>query len=488
MFFASDNNQLKVTQKKLFDTVILPLLQKYSGIIWFADEGVYATSEGMVCNSLTKSWTSWLIKANKVSDTDKRYIELERMLHSVVCFYLLISNEFDLESVYRYWTQAQGNNSFSKDSLNDLRQLCKELTPTDIKAIEASLVYSDLGKTPIAKERLHIIIGDSLQSSDHDDFITYLYSKDSATISKVIPDFDNLEKEVQLCIRQQHAAITLHWGHVFHLEGGVAMFENFLQACSQYCSEDNLINNFLKQAYLIQICDVAASKAHENLDGFIAFNQATYLGYKMIFETIKNLLHTKDPKQSLLYIIHQKAIQLGYLKEQDLTCKQLMVSKEEFLLTRLGAFLRLSTIQEGKLLQQAAENIEKDNDGWTSNEWLILEELFGFDSGINTWQRNPTYMPALIGVLFNSVKEETQKYKMALHGFLILAKIAKKCKEERQCDERPSPLCFNSLAHQVKESKFLQLFFDSKSFNVNTIILTEKNEAIIKEDKLLLKL
>ena len=504
MFFSKP--PISVRQSQIFEEVALEISKNYPEIIWFADDTVDATSEaGLTSTSVVKSWTSHIFNAMTITDNNtdankatinhnnKKYIELERSLHSILCFYLLLPDKCDQEAAYQYWIQAQtGSFILSKESFYELRSLCKQLTPVDIKVIEASLIYSDLGKTPIARENAKKIPEIKIESSDHDDFIDSLYSHDSSIIQQVLPSFKKLDPQVQQRIKEQHNIVPLHWGHVFHLEGGVNMFKRLLDRLSSYIPKTDIdtstIESLIKHAFLIQVCDVAASRAHQDLNGFIAFNQISYLGYKAIWETITELYTGKiDPKQVLLTITNKKAKQLGYITATDDINITTTLSKEKlFTLTRLGAFLRLSNEEEGRSLLQQAET---NTNTWEESDWKIVEEIFGLDSGINKWSCNPTYMPTVVGSLFNSTTNNVEKYRKALDGLLLLAKLLKKYQNDGKAT-LDSPLCFNSLAKQLQKATDSQLswLFNIKTFDEALLHYTEKNEVEINFPKLSPKL
>ncbi len=141
------------------------------------------------------------------------------------------------------------------------------------------------------------------------------------------------------------------------------------------------------------------------------------------------------------------------------------------MLTRLGAFLRLSNEQEGTLLKEAAEKID-----WSETEWLLVEEIFGLYSGINTWKRNPTYMPTVVVTLFNSTEDLSEKYKRALGRLLVLAKILKKHQEDGKYSME-SPVCFNSLTKQIKDQDLLLAVLNDKEFSAKSVIWTKTNEV-----------
>ncbi len=420
------------TQEQIFNTIILPTFRSYPEIAWFADPGVYATNEGTADHSTPKSWTRLLIEKGLLTPSDKKYIELERMLHSVVCFKMLIEGS---NQAYAYWVQAQNDLStrLTRENFNEIHRLTKKYTdnPETLQAIEASLVYSDLGKTPEAKRRAK---DRGITQADHDDFMEALYSASPEIRAAVIPSFEKLPEPIQKHILTLHLAVPLHWGHVLHLEGGQGMFARLVTSQEKYPSSEDLV----EQAFLIQLCDVAAQMAHNNLKGSVSLNEPTYLGYHTVLAVIKQLLITRDTKMALLDFADHRAMQLGFVSS--------MPQSESFVLARMAAFLRLYSKEEGKHLLRAVFDRR-----FQSEEWALIQTMFGVDSGVNTWTRNPTYMPAFVLNLFNASKDPSEKYQRALNGMLTLAKIANAYQEKRyQLSE--TPLCFNPLAGQATKN------------------------------------
>ncbi len=410
------------TQEGLFQEVVLPLFKSYPEIAWFADDSVAFTQEGVTSRTFAKSWTAFLVEAGLLKKTDKKYIELERMVHSLVCFYLL---ENGTSEAYRYWVQNQTTAVLKEESFQDLHRVFKKFIDTSErrKAVEASLVYSDLGKTPEAKKRAHQL---GIVREDHDDFMEAVYSASSEVRNKIIPSFDQFNSVIQHHILELHLAVPLHWGHAIHLEGGEGLFSRL--------KSSQALPSFINQAYLIQVCDVAAAQAHIQPNGFIAFNQSTYLGYRQVLEAIENLLKTKNPETTLFHLTLQKAEQLGLAED----------SENWSILARIGAFLRLSTKEEGTLLKKTAVL------HWKKEDWQMVQDIFGLKSGLNQWKRNPTYLPAVLLNLFQSTPVISEQYERALNGVLVLAKIGKEYQTQGSHLTLDSPLCFNSLAAQAK--------------------------------------
>lgn len=420
-----------LTQETLFKKIVLPTFRAYPEIAWFANDNVAATNEGSIEASSDRSWTALLVQEKLLPFTNKKYIELERMLHSVVALHLLVSEES--EKAYDYWIQAHPKNIvLTRQAFQALQQLARTYagTPEAFKVLEASLVYSDLGKTPIAKSRAKAL---GIIQADHDDFMEAIYAAPQATQEKIIPSLAKLDKTVREDLINLHKAVRLHWGHVSQLEGGPGMFLQLETSKAQGIIQAGQLN----QAFLIQICDVAARSAHTSPKGLVAFDQPNYEVYQRVLTVISTLLEKGDSETALLALAQAQVKQLG------LSSKPAEASEEELVLARMGALLRLHTSEQGKFLREAAQRT------LTSQERNLLVEMFGLKTGINIWRRNPTYMPAVLLNLFNSTSDPATQYERALQGILVLAKITQEY-QKRGLHDSDTPLCFNDLAGQAR--------------------------------------
>lgn len=451
---AEQRPELKI----LFETVIRPIFIAYPEIAWFADENVAATAEGTGSSTSEPTWSRCLMQNGLIPTTNKKYIELERMLHSLVCFHLLCQGG---RNAHQYWIQAQIGNTLTFDAFRSLHLRVPDSVELRT-AIIASLVYSDLGKTPEAKRRA---AAQGIVQNDHDDFMEAVYSAPLDKRRAIIPSFANLLPQVQTLILDIHLACPLHWGHAFHLEDGARMFARLL--ANRRTSPDHIL-----PAFLIQVCDVAASAAHVNLRGAVAFTEATYLGYESILKVVQELSASQDKTNAELVLENLTAEcshKLGYRDWSDLPKKQL--------LSRIGAFLRLHTPEAGAQLKTTAEA------SLTPADWALLQTVFGLQTGVNIWKRNPTYMPTVLLNLFGIAGTEPERYQRVLRGVLFMANICMRYQALGN-HNHDSPLCFNGLAGQAKNySEFFKITQEPEiswgTNQVNPVIFLPGQKAVL---------
>ncbi len=457
LFISNQQSEDIYTQEQLFTKIVLPVFKLYPEIAFLANNKTAATSEGTASNNDVNSWTYFLVKEGLLENTTQKHVELERTLHSLVCFNLIVDGS---KSAYNYWKQQQKLAILTVDSFNKLHNLVTHSVNTDeiFKVIEASLVYSDLGKS---QEIKNLGIKEGLMIDDHDDFMEALYNSDATIRKKIIPGFESFPHNIKQHIIKLNASVPIHWGYVLQLEGGQDMFAKLLNG-------NTITAEFLKQNFLINICDIAGALAHVMPLGSLTFNEHVWSAFQMVLETIEQFLTHRNPSKAYLDLMHKKANYLGYpLDNED----------EKFaILTRIGFFLRLYTQEDGALLKKYSDII------YLPKEYSLVKKCFGINSGINTWKHHPTYMPAVLLNLFNSTSEISDKYKRALNGFVVLAKIIDEY-QKLEYNNSESPLCFNKLADQAKFNP--ELF--AETFEISQINWDDPKNLIINYPRISLK-
>lgn len=452
-----------------FNSIILPLVERYPEVKWFADEKVAATKEAPVKDQ-GKGWTHLLAETTDLPTTPfitipksgGKYVELERMLSSIVFFYWFKDGS---QEAYQKFTALQNaNEKLSWESFQEIHQLAMKVTPDNshTNAIEAMLVFSDTGKTPIAKTHAKNI---ELDKADHDDFIETMLHLPANDIQKILPSFANLTPENQRWLAQISGATPIHWGHAFHVEGGVGMYSRFEKAVRT----QKVTMELLDAAYLIHLCDVAAAQQQQvditkeiNNKGSVSLTESSYQGYRLIRKTLGKMVHDGlSAKEALDENVQSRATLLKANLEGPST---------EFLI-RIAGWLRLSDPNDYELLKKAFDHLHH------SDQLLALEQ-FDIHAGFNLWNRNPTYGPAVLLNLadFQNPKEvKAVKIARALEGACCLAHLFKYIAAKVEKSETPVNL--NEIAGiAAKHPELFQL----KKFNPSDFELDENNKIIFK--------
>lgn len=446
------------TEKEFLEKIILPLIKEYAEICWFADDKVAITQEvgGAIQAS---SWTSILsqIKDNSGQGLIKiktgKYIELERMLSSIIFFHLFYDGS---EQAYQKFVSVQKNDQrlakeiLSFESFKKIHALARKVACNEAcyQSVVSMLIWSDLGKTPKALSKAQSILKSI--PPDHDDFIESVLSQEAELVSQVIPGFKQLASEIQILIKHVASAMKVHLGHVLHLEGGEGMFNKFNLAVKQ----GKVTPKVFDFAFLIQLCDVSASSAQLNNEGSLTLTENTYQGYQLVAQTLKVIQSQGTSSDALQF----------YLKARGEFLNINPNTPFNRVLIRIAAMLRIYSKEDAQILLKLGE-------GLAENAKNRLVEQFGIEAGkeqgINAWKRNPTYVPAVFINLarFND-KDEAQDLKIqrAVEGVVCVAEILQKYGQVMENRNAEHPLSLNALAGLANKQPKL---FMIKTFNAN---------------------
>lgn len=444
------------SEEEIFEKIILPVFNHYPEAKWFAANNVAITHENPKGNP-GPSWTDKLSKANLISAPKReeneinKYIELERMLSSIVYLNLFYDGT---DEAYSKLTSKQGNDKLTKESFYLIHQHMRKVAQNNATydALVAMLVYSDLGKAPYARLKASEIDSELDQNHpDHDDFIEAVLQRPVIDIPKIIPSYFTLPKENKVFIANTASAMKIHLGHILHIEGGEKMFEKFLHAINAKKINQEVLNF----AFAIQIADVAASAGQVTNEGSLAFTESTCKGYLLVKKILQEIIEGFSPKQALQHYLKERAQWLG-LDVND---------NRQIILARLGCMLRYYTPEAGQQLLAYAQNLN-------TNDWNVLCAQFTLDGGFNNWQRNPTYLPA---VLLNIAKAG----KNPINAAVCMAKLFEKYTQAGFTTSSSNPLCLNTLAGiAVKEPEL----FSPGVFNSEQFTLDEYNNVTLQPE------
>lgn len=442
----------------IFKNYLVDLVYHYkTEISWFADPHVAVTSEASG-GKQSEGWVHQLINHPNLElkhlfklPAQGKYIELERMLSSIVAFQLILDGSL---AAYHAFTLHQSR--FKKllySSFFKLNELAKKVTTNKnaFDAMMAILIYSDLGKTPKARSKASTI---GIQSIDHDDWLEALFLMENHQISQVIPSFFGMNPSTKEWLKKVSRSFKVHLGHVLHLEGGIKMFHKLETALSK----GEMSQDTFDFAFLVQMCDVAASQSHGNIEGFAAFIENTFKGYQIVREALEKLINERNSVKALEFCLIERGRLLG------LSCD----FSFEKVLIRLACMMRLYTKEEGRILKLVAAQLNE-------TDRALLEKQFDISSGFNSWNRNPTYIPAVLVNLIrfhDGAEMIEEKLKRALNGALCIAKLLEAYSHKPEQVSSEIPLCFNLIAQlaYTNPELFNPDHFDSKRFE-----LDEKN-------------
>ncbi len=314
-----------------------------------------------------------------------------------------------------------------------------------IQAMEASLVLGDIGKSEKARE---VFKPYGAKAPDHDDFheeVIQILQKEP----NLCPTFDRLSPRAKelLC----RTANLAHYGHITHLEGGPSMFSQLKQS--------KVAENFpsaLEFALFVHTCDVAGALGHVNNQSSLVYTETSHLAMEGMKDACRLLKdETKTEFDAYNAYLTMRAHLLG-LDPGDRTSRAL---------TRMGAMLRLFTLEEGLILREAISKLDLETQA------LVVSQLDGKEFG-----RTPTYMPAYLVNLANNSKLGSSKEERLVSavtlGLPFIARVLERHQQNQNADFN-IPLNFNKAAGVAKTdpSQFMKDFVIDSEGNVCILAL-----------------
>jgi len=393
---------------------------KYPEILWLAGDDVRKTEEAQ--------------------STTANNIELIRTLTSLHCLHMI------LEGNYVDFTKAQPENvRLSKTSFNTIhaegvRLLnCRwgNLSSAEmLQVMEVALVLADMGKSEKARDcfKAH-----GVTAPDHDDFYEEAL-KVLVQYPELAPSFMQLPDPArQLLVIVGHMA---HYGHITHLEGGPSMFTKL--RTSDLARKDPIALSF---DLFIHTCDVAGALGHVNNNGSLTYTEPTHKAMQAMQESVR-LLADPNKKEIDAYnaYLSKRAQWLG-----------LSLDRQNLVLARLGAMLRLFTAADGKVLVHALSQIKPNE---------VRKLVVAFDPQ-REFKCTPTYVPAVLVNLSNNQtlgNREERLTKSITIGALFVADVFLKANRDVRV-----PLNFNRVAGVAKTApeKIREPFSIDREGNVN---------------------
>lgn len=399
-------------------------LKRYPEIGWLADSDVKKTEEG---RALEESPYSEQIYG-------KKFIEFDRTIMTLRCLKLFLQGD---EQAYQELTKDQpADKRLSKESFQEIHKMGCDLLDSKYegllrdqiaRTLETALVLADMGKSPKARAQF---LPYGATAPDHDDF----YAQTLPVMQEhpeLCPSFSRLPLAAQKLLGK--IAGLIHYGHVTHCEGDTEMFSSLKQ--SKVVSSDPFAFRF---DFFVHLCDVAGAAGHVNKKSSIMCTAPTYQALKATFDAC---LVLSDPlkveRDACNAYIAKRASWLGF--DPSLPT--------DYVLTRVGAMLRLFTPQEGESLKKA---FLKLNDTERS---LVLKEFAAHEKT----RRTPTYMPAVLLNLYNFDPQASldAKMELAVTALPLLAQVLQSQKPGAE-----APLNFNKVAGLVKQDPELVKYSD----------------------------
>jgi hypothetical protein len=393
-------------------------VKTYPELEWLLGEDVEHTQEG-ASSQQESSWSKNL--------KGQHYPEFERTMATFVNFYLVLKGGDD--AFQQFIASQPPEEALTRENFDLFHAYARKVAGNDqnnLKTIEADLLLGDMGKTPTARR---LAKEHSIDERDHDIFLGQCLEK----CPQIFPTFLTLSPTIQKELKE--SAGLIHFGHVAHLEGGPEILKKL--------KESNLLARNPKAfdlAMLTYMLDVSGARAHETNRGAKSFTNKTFLGINGMKDALYKLSEGSEEEAISAYVAYRASL-LGLDPE----------NKEDAVLTRLGAMMRLFTLEEGSALKEAYQNL-KDNDQknaitQTFAPLTIREE------------RTPTYIPAVFVNFIDAAIKQGYSRDKAIQKCIqdAVAKIAAflQTYREGKANQPYSPdktLNFNKVAGQVRDN------------------------------------
>ena len=400
-------------------------VEQYPEVLWLAQDSVRKTEEGQA--TLNTTYSEQLF--------GKKYIEFDRTLMTLHCLRLILDGS---ERAYQSFTASQLDNKLLRESFHELHLQGQNLLNSQwsgltvfemAQAMETALVLGDMGKSKKTRE---IFKPFGITAPDQDDFYG-----DALPILEKHPElsrsFARLPSAVKtLLVKNANQA---HYGHVTHLEGGIGMFHKLKE--NRAAVQDPIALDF---DLFVHTCDVAGALGHVNNNSSVAYTELTHRALQAMGDAVRVLSHPeKTENDAYKAYLQIRASWLGL--DPALSSDRV--------LARIGAMLRLFTLEEGIVLRKAMNRIEPDMRRRISAQLDVQQK---------EPIRTPTYIPALLVNLSNNFQlgdtREERLHKAITIGLSFITRVLEKHDEMLANGEIDSniPLNFNEMAGVAKKS------------------------------------
>ncbi|HEY5234761.1 MAG TPA: hypothetical protein VIJ14_01175, partial [Rhabdochlamydiaceae bacterium] len=412
---------------------------QYPEIVWLANAQVRKTEEGQA--TADKPYSEQLYS--------QKFIEFDRSLMSLYCLKLILNGS---DKAYQEFTAAQPENvRLTRESFQQLHAQGKslldsnyqDLSPLQMQqSMETALVLGDIGKSERARD---VFRPYGANAPDHDDFYG-----EALKVLQTRPRLSRSFMKLPFAAKQLLGKVAnlAHYGHVIHLEGGPSMFTKLKN--SDVAAKDPTALSF---DLFVHTCDVAGALGHVNNTSSIVYTEQTHLAMQAMASACRVLSDpTKTETDAYNAYLTVRASWLG-LNPSD---------RDDRVLTRIAAMLRLFTPEEGSALKNAILQLSSQDRQRIVSQFDVR---FGEEIG-----RTPTYMPAVLVNLSNNKDlgaTSTERLSQAvIRGLPFIARVLEQHQQQilqHQADPE-IPLNFNQVAGIVKSMPQL---LQKNTFQIN---------------------
>jgi len=370
---------------------IRKLLIEYQELSWLTKNDVHVTPENEVHNP-KNSYSFKLFGAN--------FPEFDRTIMTLNCLNLFLDGKYEdyLQLVY---LQPEADRLEWKSFLDIQRNIHSILQNMDQakqketrKVLEIALILGDVVKTKNVEK---LASQKGILISDYD----CSYRLILTSCPEIFPSYEKLSgygKELLYKLSFQRC-----FGYIAHLESGAELFS--LLKNGNLLTKDEEIFDL---ALFVYQCDVGGALGHVDAPSSIAYNEQSHLIANAVKEACLCLKH-QDESAAFERYLSIRADWLGF----DIT------SPLNRVLARIGAMLRLTKPDEGKMLKESFLKLPPD-------DLSLIVDAFNIPKGdIKT--KISMYIPAVLVNLSNNMmlgSKKKERLSQTIHiGLPFIAKV-----------------------------------------------------------------
>jgi hypothetical protein len=338
------------------------------------------------------SWTQELLAAGHLTippDSSKgdRFVELERTLTVLYCFFLLARSD---DNTYSAFVESQINTPdinkksiLSQDNFDKISLRLKNIVSNadNFQVLIYLIIYSDVCKSPTIKQLLAQYPEINL-AQNSDGLMTDILQLEDDQISAMLPSFNSLSVELRALLRQAYPIMNACQGHIFFLERGKRTFKVIADALSKIPIANRKL--CLDLVNLSQYLDAMGAQGQRNIYGSICCTNVYAEGYALVDNSLQILLSNLN-RTNINYAVdiaftcylNKRAEWLGFRSSEA----EAPLSTTSALMTRLACCIRGKTPEFGKQFLT-----EFNNEELVVPYHALLEEQMGFgEEGLEAW-------------------------------------------------------------------------------------------------------
>lgn len=434
--------------KQIAETIYDTFVTKYTEAFSYLFSGAVQTSPEIGSGQQTAHsfcGTYRQLNPKKFPHDGKEYREVERTSASLFWAMAFSQEAYSADEIYALITdkQAGTDDILTRASFNKIlaRFDAIKAVANHYQALQAMLIFSDVGKSPLAKDKARAF---GLHApEDHDDFMGALLAENKDDIAKVLPSIKNIDAAVLLIMKNISSSMRVHQGHVKHLEGGAIQL---LSTFVEMCTKNNVTQQALDIAFAIQLCDVAASSA-QNDPLSCCMTESSFQAYLDVYQLLDDIRKGSNLEDA--YDTYYKQIAEKF--------EMVPQTPSQYVAIRVGALTRATSGDEIADFDCALQNLDHD-------DMNAVIEMMKPGGTYDSLPRNPSFFN---GLLLNA-KTKHGTADAVIKGLLYQVRVLE------HITQQPIPadkvLCFQPLAAKSANDST----FYSQPFDPNTIELDDR--------------